>query len=362
MARRRKTPRPAPLPQLGGIAPVRLQLPEKFPDDLLLASADSANPTIADYLIARFYAENPSYVLNRFSRGEIVDDDGTSLPATAAYAGGTNVWYYRELSPEPEVPTDLPVLFEDEWVLAVDKPHFLPTTPRGMYVANTALTFLRVTHQLPALTPAHRLDRHTAGVLLFTKTPEARAPFQIMFERRELSKTYQAICEPIDGLEAEQSLTVRSRIDKEHGTLQVHQTNVEILSGTHQPLPPETHAQKRKRRQSNLPHTDINAESNIRCLEKYWSPIAERELARFELRPHTGKTHQLRVHLMAAGSPIFGDPLYPQILASSDNFPSLSLQLLAQELEFIHPLTGQELTIRSQRTLKLSQQTTKRVS
>ena len=101
---------------------------------------------------------------------------------------GERIWYFRELADEPQLPSDMPVLYEDEHVLAIDKPHFLPTTPRGSYIAQTALTKLRVREQNPLLIPIHRLDRPTAGVLLFAKTVQARRPFQMMFQHRQVSR------------------------------------------------------------------------------------------------------------------------------------------------------------------------------
>jgi len=354
---------------------------------------DAANPadetfgaaTVLDYLAARFYPHARPLFEKRFERDEVKDAEGGPVAPDAPLVG-QKIWYYRQLGQERPVPFDMPVLYEDEWVMAIDKPHFLPTTPNGSFVAHTALVKLRVRENNPLLIPIHRLDRATAGVVLFAKTPEARAPFQTMFERRAVSKTYEAVAAPIPELGVGDSMTVRSRIDNAHGQLQVAQTGVDFLPGDVPPLAPETRAEKRKRHSANLPFTGLNAESKITCLATYprqdaeaWQPscnvsqnsagvkkehapeilstIERRvpsQLAHYRLEPHTGKTHQLRVHLAAAGAPIIGDVIYPEVLPPTETDPELRLQLLARSLSFTHPITGEALTISSKRRLTLA--------
>lgn len=218
-----------PLAQKNGIDPIQLILPrvEELPAEL--APNNTAPATIADYLITRFYPNDPQIIYARFNTGEVRLDDGTILTGDSPYMPGERIWYFRELADEPQLPSDMPVLYEDEHVLAIDKPHFLPTTPRGSYIAQTALTKLRVREQNPLLIPIHRLDRPTAGVLLFAKTVEARRPFQMMFQHRQVSKTYRAVAPvPADAAAAEQALSaeglqVRSHIQKIRDQLQVQQ-------------------------------------------------------------------------------------------------------------------------------------------
>ena len=181
-----------PLAQKNGIDPIQLILPrvEELPAELTPSNTtpnNTAPATIADYLIARFYPNDPQIIHARFNTGEVRLDDGTILTGDSPYMPGERIWYFRELADEPQLPSDMPVLYEDEHVLAIDKPHFLPTTPRGSYIAQTALTKLRVREQNPLLIPIHRLDRPTAGVLLFAKTVEARRPFQMPFQHRQVS-------------------------------------------------------------------------------------------------------------------------------------------------------------------------------
>ena len=222
-----------PLAQKNGIDPIQLILPrveELAPSNT--APNNTAPATIADYLIARFYPNDPQVIHARFNTGEVRLDDGTILTGDSPYMPGERIWYFRELADEPQLPSDMPVLYEDEHVLAIDKPHFLPTTPRGSYIAQTALTKLRVREQNPLLIPIHRLDRPTAGVLLFAKTVEARRPFQMMFQHRQVSKTYRAVAPVPADAAAERALSaeglqVRSHIQKIRDQLQVQQLSEE---------------------------------------------------------------------------------------------------------------------------------------
>lgn len=334
-----------PLAQKNGIDPIQLVLPhpEELPE--ALAPGGRAPATIADYLIARFYPNDPQIIHSRFETGEVRLDDGTVLTTSSPYAPGERIWYFRELADEPKLPSDMPVLYEDEHVLAIDKPHFLPTTPRGSYIAQTALTKLRVREGNPLLIPIHRLDRPTAGVLLFAKTVQARRPFQMMFQHRLVSKTYRAVAPvPADPTAAEQALSteglrVRSHIQKVRDVLQVRQLS-------------ETECVARG--------VEPNTLTTARILETFtpnpaeaeaWGVESGRPWGLYDLAPHTGKTHQLRAHLNLLGAPILGDVLYPRVLPDGPDRPERPLQLLAYTLSFEHPITGEPISLRSGRTL-----------
>ncbi|OHP77219.1 pseudouridylate synthase [Rothia sp. HMSC062F03] len=334
-----------PLAQKNGIDPIQLVLPhpEELPE--ALAPGGRAPATIADYLIARFYPNDPQIIHSRFETGEVRLDDGTVLTTFSPYAPGERIWYFRELADEPELPSDMPVLYEDEHVLAIDKPHFLPTTPRGSYIAQTALTKLRVREGNPLLIPIHRLDRPTAGVLLFAKTVQARRPFQMMFQHRLVSKTYRAVAPvPADPTAAEQALSaeglrVRSHIQKVRDVLQVRQlSETEYVARGVEP----------------------NTLTTARILETFtpnpaeaeaWGVEPGRPWGLYDLAPHTGKTHQLRAHLNLLGAPILGDVLYPRVLPDGPDRSEHPLQLLAYTLSFEHPITGEPISLRSSRTL-----------
>lgn len=334
-----------PLAQKNGIDPIQLILPrvEELPAEL--TPNNTAPATIADYLVARFYPNDPQIIHARFNTGEVRLDDGTILTSDSPYMPGERIWYFRELADEPQLPSDMPVLYEDEHVLAIDKPHFLPTTPRGSYIAQTALTKLRVREQNPLLIPIHRLDRPTAGVLLFAKTVEARRPFQMMFQHRQVSKTYRAVAPvPADAAAAEQALSaeglqVRSHIQKIRDQLQVQQLSEQECAA--QGVEPNTLTTVKILRTFTPSAQAVEG----------WRAEPNREWALYDLAPHTGKTHQLRAHLNMLSAPILGDVLYPQVLPDAPDRPEYTLQLLAYSLHFEHPITGERVDLYSGRSL-----------
>ncbi|OBH76735.1 pseudouridine synthase [Mycobacterium scrofulaceum] len=273
--------RPAPLPVRDGLGPARVRL--------------RGGPVLAE-LTARFGASARSKVL----AGEVVDADGRVVDDATVLAAGASVYLYRELPDEVPVPFEIPVLHRDDDIVVVDKPHFLATMPRGRHVAQTALVRLRRELGLPELSPAHRLDRLTAGVLVFTAHREVRGAYQTLFSRGLVRKTYLARAAVDPGLDLPR--VVRSRIIKRRGGLQ---------AGC-EPGPP-------------------NAETLVELV----SPDGL-----YRLTPRTGRTHQLRVHMASLGVPIDGDPLYPNIIdVPADDF-STPLRLLAQRIEFDDPVTG----------------------
>ena len=348
-----------PLAQKNGIDPIQLILPlvEELPAELApsntapnnTAPNNTAPATIADYLIARFYPNDPQIIYARFNTGEVRLDDGTILTGDSPYMPGERIWYFRELADEPQLPSDMPVLYEDEHVLAIDKPHFLPTTPRGSYIAQTALTKLRVREQNPLLIPIHRLDRPTAGVLLFAKTVDARRPFQMMFQHRQVSKTYRAVAPiPTDAAAAEQALSaeglqVRSHIQKIRDQLQVQQLSEQECAA--QGVEPNTLTTVKILRTFTPSAQAVEGWRAEPMLNE------KQEWALYDLAPHTGKTHQLRAHLNLLGSPILGDVLYPQVLPDAPDRPEYPLQLLAYSLHFEHPITGERVDLYSGRSL-----------
>lgn len=252
-------------------------------------------PVLAE-LTARFGAQARAKVL----AGEVVGADGAVIDAGTVLPAGASVYLYRELPDEVPVPFDIPVLHRDADIVVVDKPHFLATMPRGRHVAQTALVRLRRELGIPELSPAHRLDRLTAGVLLFTARREVRGAYQTLFARGLVRKTYLARAAVDPALELPRA--VQSRIIKRRGHLQA----------VCEPGPP-------------------NAETLVELL----APDGL-----YQLTPRTGRTHQLRLHMSSLGIPIEGDPLYPNIIdVAADDF-STPLQLLAHRIEFDDPVTG----------------------
>ncbi|MFG2522576.1 RluA family pseudouridine synthase [Streptomyces sp. NPDC048527] len=303
MRRKRRIP-PSPLPQRDGIDPFRVMLP-----------LDGAWSTVRDHLVERL-AAGPGVIDAMLREGRIVGADGAAVTPDAPYAPGAWVWFHRDLAPEVPVPFAIRIVYRDEHIVVADKPHFLATTPRGGHVTETALARLRRELDLPALGPAHRLDRLTAGLVLFVVRPEERGAYQTLFGDKLVRKAYEAVAAYDPGVALPR--TVRSRIEKERGVLAARE----------------------------VPGGEPNAQSRIELLGERGG------LGRYRLLPHTGRTHQLRVHMNALGLPILGDPIYPVVAdaVAPDDF-RCPLQLLARTLEFRDPVTGQEHRFESGRVL-----------
>ncbi|MFD4246129.1 RluA family pseudouridine synthase [Streptomyces sp. NPDC058525] len=306
--RRRAQPPPSPLPQRAGIDPVRLRLP---PDP------DGAWPDLGSYLAAH-YAGGPGAeaVARLLAAGRVLGPGGRVLHASDPYEPGGHLWFHRDLPVEAPVPFAVRVVYRDAHLLVVDKPHFLATTPRGSHVTQTALARLRAELDLPALSPAHRLDRLTAGLVLFSVRPEDRGAYQLLFQQRRVYKEYEALAAHDRALVFPR--TVRSRIEKARG----------VIAAT------------------EVPGAEPNAESLVELT------AAREGLGRYRLTPHTGRTHQLRVHMNSLGLPILGDPVYPQVTDPAPDDYRRPLQLLARVLEFTDPVTGIGHRFESGRTLQ----------
>lgn len=300
--------RPAPLPLRDGVDPTRVVLrsDEGAVVDAMLAAPACAGLT-ADDLFARA------------ADGHVLDVTGDRVELTEQSVPGRPIYFYRDLPDETEIPFDLAIIHQDDDLVVVDKPHFLATMPRGAHVVQTALVRLRRQLDNPALSPIHRLDRLTAGVLMFSARPAARGPYQEMFAQRLVTKEYRALA-PIDEA-LDLPVTVRNRIMKDAGDLR-----------------------------ARLEPGIENAVSTIGLLSTH----GDRGV--YRLTPETGRTHQLRLHMSGLGIPIDGDPLYPQVrpdLAAAPDRGDFSdpLQLLAYAVEFDDPMTGDRRRFVSNRSL-----------
>jgi tRNA pseudouridine32 synthase/23S rRNA pseudouridine746 synthase len=263
---------------------------------------------LGDELARRFGPE----VAAKAIAGEVVDQHGAVLDPATVLPAGAVVYLYRDLRDEVPVPFDIPVLYQDEDIVVADKPHFLATMPRGRHVAQTALVRLRRRLGLDELSPAHRLDRLTAGVLLFTTHREVRGAYQTLFARGAVHKTY--VARAAVGPNIVLPRVVRSRIVKRRGNFQA----VEEVG-------------------------EPNAETLVELISSE---------GLYRLTPRTGRTHQLRVHMASLGLPIYGDPLYPNVIDVAAADFSTPLQLLAQRIEFDDPVSGAHRRFVSSRRLE----------
>jgi tRNA pseudouridine32 synthase/23S rRNA pseudouridine746 synthase len=292
-----------PLPVRDGVAPSYLWLTETLSGGMLR------------FLSERFPDVSPEAWAARLIRGEVVDAQGMPLHADSHVRQGMRIWYYRELEhAETPIPFKEKVLFRDEHLLVVDKPHFLPMIPTGRFLHETLLVRLKREYGLPDLTPIHRLDRETAGVVIFSHNLKTRGTYQSMFQKRVVRKVYEALAGPIEGREF--PFTYRSRmVDSEKFFI------MEEAPG------------------------EPNSETVVELIER------RGDVARYRLHPHTGRKHQLRLHMASLGAPILNDAFYPVALPCKGDDFSAPLQLLARSISFEDPLGGEPRQFVSEREL-----------
>ena len=271
-------------------------------------------PTVLDFFVERFAGVSRAQWMERLQAGAVSDDWGRTLNADTSYVAGLRVYYFRALPPEPKIPFDEVVHYQDAHLLVVDKPHFLPVMPSGKYLQETVLVRLKNKLGLQDLVPIHRIDRDTAGLVLFSVNPGTRDAYHALFRNHQVAKTYQAIAPWNPALPW--PLRLESRIAESAHFMQ--QTEVDG--------PP-------------------NAITHITPLENLggW--------ARYQLEPVTGQRHQLRVHMAALGLPLVGDGIYPVLTPEGSADYAQPLQLLAQAIAFTCPLTGREMQYESRREL-----------
>jgi tRNA pseudouridine32 synthase / 23S rRNA pseudouridine746 synthase len=291
----RRTPR-SPLPQRHGLDAARLTLP-----------AEGHWTTLRDHFVDRLPRVPPERIDAMLRERRIVGRDGPLGP-DAPFVPRARIWFHRDLPAEVPVPFEITVVHRDDAVLVVDKPHFLATIPRGRHVLETALVRLRRDLDLPELSPAHRLDRTTAGLLMFVVRRELRGAYQTLFRDRRVRKTYEAVARHDPALTLPR--TVESRIVKDRGVIRAYEEPGPVNAVTHVEL---------------LAHRDDGAGG---------------ALARYRLTPETGRTHQLRVHMNGLGVPLLGDDFFPELTEKPLDDFSRPLQLLASGLEFRDPFSG----------------------
>lgn len=293
----------APLPVRDGVAPSRVFLPR------------GPWQTLLGFLIERFPYVGEDVLRHRLDAGQIVDEAGVAQAAGDTYRPLRWLWYYREVPDESPVPFEVRVLYRDARLVVVDKPHFLASVPSGRYLRETALVRLRRDLDLPTLSPLHRLDRETAGVMLFCVDPACRGAYQALFQARQVDKVYEAVAPVVDGLTF--PLVRRSRLRACTGRF-----TMEEVEGA--------------------PNSETHIQLTARCAGG---------LGLYRLRPATGRKHQLRVHMSALGMPINNDTLYPETHRPAVENYERPLQLLARAIRFRDPFSGRVRCFQSERWL-----------
>ncbi len=291
------------IPTLDGVGPSCVALPS------------GPWATVLDFLTERLPIVSREGWASRMARGRVLDDQAQPLPPDSPYRHPTRLYYYREVDDEPPVPESEAVLFQDDWLVVADKPHHMPVVPGGRYVASSLLVRLKRRLGLDALSPLHRIDRETAGLVAFAVQPHTRAAYQALFRDRQVHKRYEALAPWRPDLALPR--IHRSRLEPVPGFFTQHE-----VAG------------------------EPNSETRIALLEQAGA------YARYALEPTTGRRHQLRAHLDALDMPIVGDRFYPRVLpADWPDDHQRPLQLLARALRFTDPFTGRERDFESQRQL-----------
>lgn len=292
----------APLPMRDGVTPSYLWLPEGDWPDLI------------SFMVANYPAVTEAQWRERMARGDVVDAQGRALQPASPYKRNLRIFYYRELEYEAPIPFDEEVLYQDEHIVVADKPHFLPTIPTGRFLKETLLVRLRAKLGIEELVPIHRLDRETAGIVVFSRNLDSRGAYQSLFQQRAVQKEYEALAGPLPGRTF--PFSYRSRMVQ----------GDKFFTMKEEPGEP-------------------NSETMIDVVEQRGEHVL------YRLWPHTGRQHQLRVHLAALGIPIVNDAFYPVALPCKGEDVSTPLKLLARAIGFPDPLTGEWRYFESRRSL-----------
>ena len=268
-------------------------------DHVIIPRLSSSEEALADITADQFVGA-----------GELTDQDGRRVLLTDPVIPGGFYAFHKPFPPEERIPFEIDVLHEDDELIVVDKPHFLASTPNGSFVRECVMTRLRVERGEDDIVAIHRLDRVTGGLLVLSRRPETRGAYQKLFQDKRIRKTYRALAHVPDG---------------------------ELPLGLDEGLPRDRWSRLQKvsgeRAVREIPG-EPNAHTTIRLIERQGS------VGEFELSPHTGKTHQLRVHMNGLGMPLVGDPVYPRDIEPDPYDFTDPLRLIATRLEFVDPLSG----------------------
>ena len=287
----------------------------RHPSVVTMPAAAKPYPSIVEFLCRTFPAISRDRWAQRIRDGKVLDDQGNRITAETPYSPSKRIFYFREIENEPVIPFTEQILFQNDELLVACKPHFLPVIPGGRYVEECLLNRLRRRTDIAELAPLHRLDRETAGIVIFSVNPKTRGLYHELFMQGKVEKTYRALAE-VNRPPRETQWTVENRIVRGEPRF----------------------------RKKTVPGV-ANARSHIQLLE------VKGNRGLFSLQPVTGKTHQLRLHMSGLGFRIVNDRVYPDLQLETDDDFDQPLQLLAKIIRFHDPVTGQPREFRSKREL-----------
>jgi 23S rRNA pseudouridine1911/1915/1917 synthase len=276
-----------------------------------LISSNDHGRTLLSHLASLYPHSSPQAWQQKLDNGEVTVNGVAATGSESLTSGQTLVWN-RPPWIEPDAPQHFEVLFHDDHLLAVNKPGGLPTLPGGGFMENTLLRLVQ--KQTPTANPVHRLGRATTGIVLFAKTPQAAAQLSADWNTYRVQKIYRALAQGI----------------AQHDTY-------EILT----PI-------------GLVPHPLIGSVWAANPGGKPSKSLAKvisrtTSTTTFEVSLHSGRPHQIRIHLASIGHPLVGDPLYGFTGLPLENLPGLpgdgGYFLHAQFLKFHHPVTGEQINL-----------------
>jgi tRNA pseudouridine32 synthase/23S rRNA pseudouridine746 synthase len=286
-----------------------------YPSTVTPPNVPKPYPSILEFLVARFPQVPQVRWEQRIAAGKVLDEEGRPITLESGYVPLKRLFYFREVEQERVIPFSEEILFRNDDLLVACKPHFLPVTPGGAYVDECLLNRLRRRPDVDYLAPLHRIDRATAGIVMFSVNRNTSDLYHALFRDGKVEKHYQALS-----------------VCTHHQEKSEWQVENRIVTG--EPW----------FRMKTVPGA-VNARSRITLAE------VRSGLGRFRLSPLTGQTHQLRIHMSSLGFGILNDRLYPDLQPEAVDDFAAPLQLIAHRVAFRDPVSGKEMEFRSGRRL-----------
>jgi 23S rRNA pseudouridine1911/1915/1917 synthase len=253
----------------------------------------------------------------KLNNGEVTLDGVTATGSESVNSGQTLVWN-RPPWIEPDSPRHFEVLFDDPYLLAVNKPSGLPTLPGGGFLENTLLRLVQM--QTHNANPVHRLGRATTGIVLFAKTPQTASHLFANWNTPRVQKIYRALAQNIARNDAYEILTPIGLVP--------HPLIGQVWAANPSGKP---------------------SKSLAKVISRTTSTTKNAGTTTFEVSLHSGRPHQIRIHLASIGHPLVGDSLYGLTGQPLENLPGLpgdgGYLLHAQFLRFHHPITGEQVNL-----------------